>query len=358
MIDKKMTNKTCPQCLKTFTTEIPYKQVYCNHECQIKFNANKIRRNIIHQKTCPKCLKSFRTKYSHKIKCNACSPKAIYKYSKACIDYFINRYCEKGEFYISNKHFYQAFNSFGSKYNTTFNLNREKSGTDLLSQYMKSKHNINRADSSNRGQKRRKTLFGIRFNKRGIDKFGIRNIANMPIDNKNITHKEACIITSCNIGYNELIKLYNSFDSYSQQIIDIEKAQSTYKEIEKRMFALNITRKKTVKIALAFYLVSSYGQDTICNMIGTTPTSMRALSNIIKLKKKINTETKICPTCNNSFKRIKNTHCSIACRYPHKITIDTNKKIIYTENQIQNQIKQTLEPRNQLLNNRIRNGEL
>ena len=330
MIDKKMTNKTCPQCLKTFTTEIPYKQVYCNHECQIKFNANKIRRNIIHQKTCPKCLRSFRTKYSHKIKCNACSPKTKNDFSKTCIDYFIKKYCEKGEYFISSTHFWKSFNIFSKKYHISYDINRTTSGRTYFTIYLNNKHNIKNVDSSTRGQKRRKTLSGIRFNKKGITKFGITNIANIPIDRINITHKQVCIITSCNVGYNELIKTYNSFDSYSQQLIDLEKAQSIYKEIEKRMFALNITRKKSVKIALALYLASSYGQDTICNMIGTTPTSMHALSNIIKLKKKINIETKI----------------------------DTNKKIIYTENQIQNQIKQTLEPRNQLLNNRIRNGEL
>ncbi len=375
MIDKKMTNKTCPQCLKTFTTEIPYKQVYCTHECQIKFNANKIRRNIIHQKTCLKCLRSFKTKYTHRKRCIQCSPKTKNILQKAYIDQFIKKYCEIGDYYIDGDFFYKILNVFRKKHNIIFDINNHMLGRTILYGYLKFKYNINRANRAH-GKNTRKVLKGIKFNKKGVKKFGIQNIANLQPKMKINSHKDACIETSCYVGQDELLRLYNNLDKETKFKINIEEAKDVYKEIEIRMFKLNIYRKKIVKIVLTFYLSSSLTQEEICNIssLKISSVTLRTLKNLINIEKsklkyvllqKITKYTKI------TKEEIENITLKILEEEKIKSKISKKEKInpkileeekkklkIKKKQEITKTIIHDLKIRNEILNFKIRNGEL
>ena len=124
-------------------------------------------------------------------------------------------------------------------------------------------------------QKSNKERKKEKYNKKMLD---IRE----KVKNDELTSEKACIIVACEPTVKHFLD--NIVDNLPDHI-DIEKTKQMIKEIEKKIFKINIYRQKKIVIATALYLANPIAQSIASKLGVCTSSSIRnLLKNLPKLK--------------------------------------------------------------------------
>lgn len=262
--------KQCKQCNKIFPATVEH------------FYRNKRSKDELHY-YCKECSNENAVKYSHSKK----AKKRIPRYrnaeiNKTIITYFLKKYCEYGKYMMRYEFLYRCATHFCLFFNE--HSFTRSSFTHFLKQNTRiSFHTHGVGKSIRRSQKK---ILGIRLNSKGIKRFGVENKANLVlatknIDNKELSHKEACLLVSCHPGQEKFRAIYEGLDDHLKTEIDYDKTMDFYKKIETYLFKKNIYRATKIKIAVAIKLGSTLSQKASANITGTTYISLRNLLRLI-----------------------------------------------------------------------------